>query len=59
MNNTPSNIFLILLLFLRYYHNCQSVVAATGMKWLTLPRSKQSRITGAWYVHDYIRLEML
>ena len=31
MNNSSSNIFKILLLLERYHHNCQAVLAATGM----------------------------
>ena len=31
MNASPSNIFQILVLLERYHHNCQAVLAATGM----------------------------
>ena len=32
MNNSPSNIFYVLLLLDRYHQNCQVDLAATGMK---------------------------
>ena len=34
MNNSPSNIFEILLLLQRYHQNCQAVLVATGMNGL-------------------------
>ena len=34
MNNSPPNIFLILLLFERYHQNCWAVLAAAGMNGL-------------------------
>ena len=36
MNNTPSNIFEILLLLERYVQNCWTVLAATGVNGLTM-----------------------
>ena len=36
MKNSPSTVFLILLLLERYHQNSQAVLAATGMNGLTL-----------------------
>ena len=36
MNNSPTNIFQILLLLERYHKNCQAVLAASGLNVLTL-----------------------
>ena len=42
MNKSPSDIFWILLFLERYQQKCQTVLAATGMNWLTFLHSEQS-----------------
>ena len=41
MNNSPSNIFRILLLLERYHQNSQVVLAVTGMNGLKTNHSKR------------------
>ena len=36
MNNSPSNIFQVLLLLERYFQNCQIVLATTGVNGLMM-----------------------
>ena len=44
MNNSPSNIFHILLLLERYHQNYQAVLAATGMNALNMYRSSHEEM---------------